>query len=399
MNIITYLLFKFSLLILLLQSMYAWFFWGKIFLYVIMFTTVPFSVIFAISKIDFLSFKKSNIILIVLLIIIQIYVVRDLNEYALILVILHAIVLSIVLLLKDQIKIDLLHFLTTAFATLLSISIFAWMLFLIRFPLPSYPIDYNNGEYFYNNYYFFLLNRSVTEAFLPIPRFSSIFLEPGHLGMITSFLLYANQFNFKRKEIWVILVATILTFSLAAYVLLIISAITFALLKSKNPMLNLLLMTGLLFALYSYFSSLDNGNNVVNNLIIERLQIEDGDISGNNRSSVELNNYFENFMKTDDNYFGLGFARFEQLFKGNGNSGYKVFILQHGLVGTVLLFLFYFTLVIYKSSKLSFMFLILYIFSFLQRAYALWDVELLIFITALPILSLNSNNKVNVKQN
>lgn len=394
---ILYPIYKFSLLILLLQSMFAWPLWGKISLYVVMFTTITFTVIFSYSKIDFLSLKKSTIILIFLLLIVQIYAARDLNEFGLILVFLRATVLSIVLMLKDPIKIDLLHFFTRAFAILLLISIAAWILFLIGFPLPSYPVDYNNGQYFYNNYYLFLFNRSETEAFLPIPRFSSIFLEPGHLGMITSFLLYANQFNFRRKEIWVILFATILTFSLAAYVLLIISAITFTLLKSKKPMFNLFLMTGFLFALYFYFSNLDNGNNVVNNLIIERLQIEDGNISGNNRFSVELNNYFENFMNTDDNFFGLGFSRYEQLFKGNGNSGYKVFILQHGLVGAALLFLFYFTLVIYKMSKLSFMFLILYIFSFLQRAYALWDVELLIFITALPALSLNSNKKVNVK--
>ena len=40
----------------------------------------------------------------------------DLNKNGLILAILHAAILSIVLLLKDQIKIDLLHFFTKAFA-------------------------------------------------------------------------------------------------------------------------------------------------------------------------------------------------------------------------------------------------------------------------------------------
>jgi len=52
-------------------------------------------------------------------------------------------------------------------------------------------------------------------------RFNSIFLEPGHLGMISSFMLFANGYNFKKKECWVILFAIILSLSLAGYVLTI----------------------------------------------------------------------------------------------------------------------------------------------------------------------------------
>ena len=86
--------------------------------------------------------------------------------------------------------------------------------------------------------------------------------------------------------------------------------LTFALLKSKNPILNLLLLIGFLFALYFYFSTLNNGNNVINNLIIHRLKIEDGDIAGNNRSSEDLNIYFEQFMKKDDSFWGIGPERY-----------------------------------------------------------------------------------------
>jgi hypothetical protein len=394
MKYITFNIFKFSLLILLLYSMFAWFFWEISYKLTIL-TIFIVSVIFALSSIGSFSLKKSNLISIFFVILIQLYVVMGLNMNGMILAILHATILSIVLLLKDHIKIDLLNFFTRAFATLLSISVITWILFFIGVSLPSYPTDFKDGYYFYDNYYFFLLNHDFID--LPIPRFSSVFLEPGHLGMITSLLLYANQFDFKRKDVWVLLVATLLTFSLAAYVLLLFTVLTFAFLKSKKPMLNLLLLIGFLSALYSYFSTLDNGNNVVNNLIIERMQIEDGNLVGNNRSSASLDTYFEQFMQKDDKFLGIGPERYGKLFGEAGNSGYKVFLLTYGLIGTVLLFLLYFMMVIYNRSKLSLMFLIVYIFSFLQRAYALWDVELLIFITALPILSLNSKNTANVK--
>lgn len=376
--------------------MFAWFLWGLIPIQVI-FLNVIFSGVFFFSSINLFSLNKSNLISIIFLISIQLYVVMDLNANGMIIAMLHAAILSCVLLLKDKIKIDLFNFFTCSFSIILSISIFTWILFLIGISLPNYSIDFNNGNYYYYNYYFFLLNYADID--LPIPRFSSIFLEPGHLGMITSFLLYANQFDFKRKEVWILFVATLLTFSLAAYVLLLLSVLILAFFKSKRPMLNLLLLLAFLFAFYSYFSILDNGDNVVNNLILERLQVNDGEVSGNNRSSAELDIYFEQFINSTNAFFGIGPTKYTDLFSGigTGNAGYKVFISTYGLIGTTLLFILYIAITSYNPSKLSIMLLIIYIFSFLQRAYALWDVELLIFITALPALSLNSNNKTYVK--
>ena len=68
----------------------------------------------------------------------------------------------------------------------------------------------NDGQYFYDNYYFFLFNNDTDR--LPIPRFSSIFLEPGHLGMITTFLIYANQFDLKGKKFGLFLLQHYLRF-------------------------------------------------------------------------------------------------------------------------------------------------------------------------------------------
>ncbi|MEY3501355.1 MAG: hypothetical protein RL308_3028, partial [Bacteroidota bacterium] len=245
-------------------------------------------------------------------------------------------------------------------------------------------------QYSYSNYYFFLLND--LDAILPVPRFSGVFLEPGHIGMIISFLLFGNKFDLKRKEVLVLFIGGIMTFSLAAYVLVIFSALIFFVLNSNKPALNLIMTTGLLFGLFTYFTTLDNGNNVVNNLIIERLEVKDDKLVGDNRNTENFGIYYDRFMEGDDKYMGIGTVEFVKFFD-DGNAGYKVFMVQYGIVGTLLLFLFYFVMTIYNKSKMAFMFLIIYFFSFLQRSYALWDVELLIFITALPLLE----SKVKIK--
>lgn len=374
--------------------MFAWLLWDLHVLVLLL--SASLTILFAVTTKNVFSLKKTNFIPVFFIVIAQIYVVRDLNTNALISALLRIIILSVVLLLQDKIKIELVHFFTKDFTILLSVSLFAWILFLMGIPLPNSITNFNNGQYFYDNYYFFLLDHR--DHFLAFPRFSSIFLEPGQLGMITSFLLYANQFDLKRKEVWVLLVATVLSFSLAAYVLTLFSASAFVLLKTRRLVLYLIIWIGFIFAGYLYFTKSNNGNNPINISIIERLFIQDGDIVGNNRYSSIMDNYFDNFMKSDDIYTGVGTGKY-QILKLGANAGYKVFIFQYGIIGTVLVFLFYLSLVRNYESKLSMTFLIVYILCFIQAAYPLWECELLIFITAMPFLKSLKINSFHPKKN
>lgn len=376
----TYNLFKFGLLLLFLQSMYAWFLWEQFVFIVIL--VAGLSALFALSSKDVFALKKSNIITILILVVIQFYMVRDMNINAFIAAVLRICIISIVLLLNDQIKIDLLNFFTKAFAVLLSISLLAWIIFLIGIPLPHSSISFNAGQYWYNNYYLFLED---LKPFIIVSRFSSVFLEPGQLGMITAFFLYANRFELKRKTVMIIFIATLFTFSLAAYLLLLISASAYIIISSKKPMRNFILWCLFLSSIYFYFSNLNGGNNIVNNLIIERLYIENGDLAGNNRFSSFMDNYFDSFVKSADIYTGIGAVKY-QMFNLGPNAGYKVFIVQYGIIGTLLVFLFYISVVLNYKSRLSIIFLVVYILCFIQAAYPLWECELLLFIIAMPVL-------------
>ena len=69
-------------------------------------------------------------------------------------------------------------------------------------------------------------------------------------------------------------------------------------------------------------------------------------------------------------------------------AGYKLYLMKYGIIGTFLIFLFYYT--IYRKSqnrKLMCSMLIVYILAFLQRAYPFWTSWIMIFTcaTALPL--------------
>ncbi len=124
----TYSLLKISLFILFIKSLYAWFLWeDSYFSFLLSLIAIA---IFTITNKGALKFKRENITPIALIIVLNLYLVRELNINGFIFGLLTGIILSFVLLLKDQIKSDLFKFFTTAFSILLFISLFAWLLFI-----------------------------------------------------------------------------------------------------------------------------------------------------------------------------------------------------------------------------------------------------------------------------
>ena len=392
MKAAVYNLFKFIILLLFLQSMFAWFLWESE--RVVLLLSIGITVAYSILATGSLKLKKSNVIPIILLMIVELYTRRGMNFNSVVLTMLIVIFLSILISLNNEIKVDLLQFFTKAFAYLLSISLFAWILFLLGLSLPHYETNFNDNQYIFDNYYFFLFNKSATEV---IPRFSSVFLEPGQLGMITTFLICANKFDLKNKLVLIIFIATLFTLSLAAYIMLITAVLIYITLDSKKPIRNIML--GILFIaiVFIFASTFNNGDNVVNNLIFSRLKVEDGNIAGNNRFTEDLNFLFDQFMDSSDSFWGIGVAEYANQFR-TGGAGYKVFIVQHGLICTLFVFLFYFFIVIGNISKMAWILLLTYILCFLQASYPLWQCELLIFITAIPTFKQNIHKKIQYNE-
>ncbi len=387
------LLFKSAIFLMFLKSLNAWFTWN--------WAILPISGISILCCLPYLVNERTKfrfdylgcVIPIALLIIVQIYLYVDwqnININGIIGAILPIVPVSFVILADDEIKLKLLDYFTRGMALIIAVSLLIWIVLLVGISLPNFGIISNISwdQYVYYNY--FLCLRGVH---LYSNRFHSIFLEPGHVGMICSFLLLANRFNIKRSSVVILLISVLFTLSLAAYLLVSIAFLLYSLFYLRKRIGSILLLSAVVIIGYLFFANYNDGRNVINEKIIQRLQYDKskGDIAGNNRFTGKLEDFYTVFINRDEVWFGIGEKKYTNMNFGP-NAGYKVFIVKNGLIVTYLVCLLYIFLLFKTKKKLLFLMLVLYIIAFIQRAYPLWDCELLIFITTgvfQPIIKLN----------
>lgn len=274
---------------------------------------------------------------------------------------------SIVMLTKEE-RLFLLKLLTNVFVIILSISLFGWFLFLFGFNLPHSGLIYHwNGFHEYYNYYLFRIAASSMESEF-MPRFQSIFLEPGQLGTPCVFLLFLNLLEdkmWKFKNI-ILLLAILLSFSLISYGLLLIVFLSISWFKGSRYRVFLTMLTVVLIGAVYYFVSYSD--NAVNALIISRLERDDEMvIVGNNRTATIFDINYASFIRSSNKYFGIH----NELSTGynwtNNSSGYKKFIVHEGIVGLVLFMILIISLFLKNKNIRTFVFLVVLVMAFFVR--------------------------------
>ena len=265
-----------------------------------------------------------------------------------------------------QILFTLTSFLSKAMACLLIVSIPFYLLYLLGFTFPSTNAQYGDGLYTYTNFYFFLLDDRSISIF---PRFHSVFLEPGHLGTATVLLLFA-QCGYWRKWYNVILwIATLMTFSLAAYVLSVVVIFLNLWMRGKNIFKKALFViccvAGTVIGSFFY----NDGENLIHDLIVIRLEIdEEGGLSGDNRVAGWFEDEYDSYLQSSDVFFGRDYD-----YKIPGNSGYRLYIYENGLIGLFLVILLYLTFLIKAIDKrVLWSVALIAVLCFWVRGYLLW---------------------------
>ena len=249
---------------------------------------------------------------------------------------------------------------------LLAISIAGHIMYLLGISLPGKSVEFDE-YYSYTNHYLFLLDDRNLLSFFP--RFNSYFIEPSHIGQACAFLLMAQSGQWKKWYNIILLTTVFLSFSLAAYVYLIIIVFCNQWISRKHVygkvIIAFLIITIGTIITFTY----NKGENMVHDLIMLRLEIDDGKIAGDNRVTSSFQSDYENYIESTDIIFGRKFEIVEF-----GNSGYKVFFYDHGIVGILLVFLFYFTSTMYTPNKRAF-FSVLFItfLYFWATAFMLWE--------------------------
>lgn len=216
--------------------------------------------------------------------------------------------------------------------------------------IPSIPIVYGNGltleSYIFNNYYFYIINTFNVEESV---RFQSVFLEPGYLGTLVSFLLFLNKYDFKKRYNIVLLIGLFFSLSLAAYVIFGVGYLC-KLFEEKRRICGPILFICFLWGIYIVAPMINNGDNYVNTMIVERLQYDkEKGITGNNRFHGDTDLIYERVISSSDVFFGID----KQIYSTSdiSGAGYKLFIIRNGIIPYILLLLFYISLAFGAENK------------------------------------------------
>lgn len=385
MRISLYFFFKLAVLLLFLDSMHIWVTWNipTHYIGVIVFT-VMISYVFLTGVKLRVSFKR---VIGAVLLLTAFLLGYNLNNLGSVLGPVFTVLPCLLLLFisDSKILIDTFNFIVNFFAVLLPISLLVFSLTFLGLP-PVGEITHFSGLYgSFDNY--LLAFRSGFYYY----RFSSVFLEPGHLGMILSYMLFALRFNFKDVRVIILFVASLFTFSLAAYVLIIVGYI-FKLLLYRELRFRVVLLGSIsLCLLYLIAVNFNDGENLLNNHLFARLQ-PDGErgFAGNNRTYGKLDDVYEVAIRHKDLVlWGIGVDNFNIL-KDNfdfGGAGIKVYVLRQGLVSALFVFAAYLFmgLSLSKKKQYTLCFVLLLALSFWQRAYPFWASWLIPFMGGIVI--------------
>ena len=239
-------------------------------------------------------------------------------------------------------------FLATSMATLLSVSIPVYILYLIGVPLPHYHTAPEGLDYAYENFYFFLLDDRFN--FDLIPRFHSVFLEPSHLGMACISLLYCQIGKWNTWRCRILFLALFMSFSLAAYLCLVPMIFLSAWMKGKAVLGKIIMLS--MFCACVVVGSIfyKRGDNLVNQMIVQRLTYnKEGELEGDNRTTGLFTKEYEKMIDSGDFWFGRGSEDMQKF--GFGNAGYRVYIYTNGVISVFFVLVFFYAFMRTSRNK------------------------------------------------
>jgi len=386
-------IFAFMLTLVALESMHAWFLKGS--------STLLYALTFGCFLLLCVMRQKRITLKLMLMIALFFYVLYtyktvDVNSLTSILgSIVRVFIVGYVTFLNDENKAVLFRTLMKIYAFLIFLGIPFWFLDNIFNVLPSFTYIAEDIGVIFNNYFFFLSSVN-SDGFY---RYMSIFLEPGHLGMISSMLLYASQFEFKKNEVKILAISVIISFSAAAYALTFLGYIFFTVVQGNLKTLRNLF--GRIFFIAIGSIVLVGAVNFYQEGIIFEKLLEVFVFSENfmdSRLSSDFKRYYDS-SSYEDLLYGIGNAEYMEILQKGGSAGWKVFVVKYGFIGMFLLSGFYLALTLHYNSKHVFFLLLIFIASFTQRAYAMWEIQIFIFVCGSAYLVLNKNRQINSLNN
>lgn len=194
-------------------------------------------------------------------------------------------------------------------------------------------------------------------------RMSGPFDEPGVVGTISALILAADRYSFKDKRNIILFIAGVLSLSLAFYLM---TFVYFAFVSIKRPKF-LIFITIFLISIIGAASF----NEKVKRYTIERVQVSDGKLSGDNRLTIGLELGFRKWADSSGSVLFFGIRDYI----GSGEASYKQIPVKAGLVGVlVFLAIFLFTILSSVNIKDIDNYMLVFVFVFFISIYQRPDV-------------------------
>ena len=198
-----------------------------------------------------------------------------------------------------------------------------------------------------------------------IYRFNSIFDEPGVVGTLSALMLLIRPvFDRRNKENIIFLIAGILSFSLAFWVLITLVFL-----------INLRLNWTTLLTVLSFGCIIMLFREPLNEIVFSRLEIEDGKMKGDNRIQEDFQIAYRKFEQSNSLYFGRGNIAHQNY---PGSATYKSIIFNQGIFGFMLYLAIFIWPVIKTGKWRCYLFLLVFLINIYQRPYSISIIYLLI---------------------
>lgn len=266
--------------------------------------------------------------------------------------------------LKHRYMETILYYFDKVFSIAVSISLVAWILYLVGIPQPHYFFEWKS--YSFENYYLFLKNQDLF-SYYAFPRFQFVFTEPGYFGCLCVILIYLRQYNFRQWQTVLYFISLVLSFSLAGYFLFFFGLIPF-MLKSERSKIKYLGIFAIIAVTFFYLV-FQAGDNVLSSMFKYRLHPEGGSMVDYNRTTNDFEDWWRNYFLHEGNFlWGNNDIIDEQLGDDKVGVDLRVYIARYGIVP--LLFYFGSMIVYFRAHKSTLTFFYLLLFAiFYYRGY------------------------------
>lgn len=175
------------------------------------------------------------------------------------------------------------------------------------------------------HYPFLLISNTFQDG--GFARFRAVFDEPGVVGTTAAISAVILKYDFKDWRIYPIILAGVLSFSLSFFVLFTVGLLLF----SKRKINIIIISFVAIIVIYIVNTIFPD---VVGELLLDRIQFDDGKLSGDNRTTKSFELWYEQFKYTKEWWFGYG-NNYSQVINYGGAS-YKDLIVNYGILFFVL---------------------------------------------------------------